>query len=240
MPLESDLEQFRQEFLAKFPKEKAAVMARADDELAARQVTKHAVRTGDLAPDFVLPDATGRPISLADTLRYGPAIVVFYRGGWCPYCNLELRAYQRLLPEIRAGGGQLIAVSPQSPDASLSTQEKNALAFPVLSDVTNAAAKAFGILFELPTELRDLYTTLGHGLDGINASREWVLPVPATYVVAPDGRVAAHHVEIDYRTRMEPRAALDVVKSVAARAVQAAETKGLATTRSKLVSSESA
>jgi len=208
MSLRDELEQFRREFLAKFPAEKAAIMVRADLELAERQVARDALRAGDTAPEFALPDATGRIVTLWETLRHGPVILVFYRGGWCPYCNLELRACQRLLPEIRRAGVQLVAVSPQSPDASLSTQEKNALAFPVLSDVKNEAARAFGILFELPDYLRLLYTELGHGLDGINATDEWVLPAPATYVIAPDGRIVLDHVELDYRTRLEPQAAL--------------------------------
>lgn len=211
MSLTQELEQFRSEFLAKFPKEKAAIMARADTELAANHITKNALKTGDMAPDFMLPDATGKKISLKETLTHGPVILVFYRGGWCPYCNLELRAYQRLLPQIRQSGAQLIAISPQSPDASLSTQEKNALAFPVLSDVNAEIANAFGILFTLPDYLQELYASLGNDLPRINSAGGWVLPVPATYVIDRDGRIMAHHVEIDYRTRMEPQAALDVI-----------------------------
>lgn len=212
MSLRNELEQFRQEFLAKFPKQKAAVMEQADIELAGRNVLKSALKAGDQAPEFSLPDATGRSVSLAETLRHGPVIVSFYRGGWCPYCNLELRAYQRILPEIRNLGGQLLAISPQSPDQSLSTQEKNALAFPVLSDVQNEAARSFGILFTLSDPLQKLYTELGHGLDMINASKEWVLPVPATYVIGSSGRIVLHHLDIDYRTRLEPTTALDALK----------------------------
>lgn len=211
MSLKDELEQFRREFLAKFPKEKTAIMAQADDELAASQITKNALKTGDVAPDFWLPDATGKKISLQETLTHGPVILVFYRGGWCPYCNLELRAYQRLLPEIREAGAQLLAVSPQSPDASLSTQEKNALVYPVLSDVSAQAATAFGVLFTLPDYLQELYASLGTDLAHINSTGGWVLPVPATYVIGQDGRILAHHVEIDYRTRMEPQAALEVI-----------------------------
>lgn len=211
MTLTAELEQFRQEFLAKLPKEKAAVMARADAELAEKQVTKNALKTGNLVPEFLLPDAMGKHISLYESLEHGSLILVFYRGGWCPYCNLELRAYQRLLPDIRKAGGQLISISPQSPDESLSTQEKNALAFPVLSDVKAEAAKAFGLLFTLPDYLQALYSTLGNDLARVNSVGEWVLPVPATYVIGQDGRIIGHHVEIDYRQRMEPIKALDMI-----------------------------
>lgn len=211
MALTTELEQFRQEFLAKFPKEKAAIMARADADLAERQVTKNALKTGDSVPDFLLPDATGKNISLYESLEQGPVILIFNRGGWCPYCNLELRAYQRLLPELRNAGGQLIAISPHSPDESLATQEKNTLAFPVLSDVKVEAAKAFGLLFTLPDYLQELYSTLGNDLTKFNSVGEWVLPVPASYVIGQDRRIITHHVEIDYRQRMEPIKALDML-----------------------------
>lgn len=214
MSLLAELEQFRSEFLAKFPKDKAAIMARADDDLIAANIVRNALKTGDIAPDFALPDASGRKISLKGLLEDAPVILVFYRGGWCPYCNLELRAYQRLLPEIRNAGGQLIAISPQSPDESLSTQEKNALAFPVLSDLTASVAEDFGILFNLPEYLQELYASLGHDLPQINSAGRWVLPVPATYVIGQDGRIVAHHVEIDYRTRMEPKAAIAALQNI--------------------------
>ncbi len=211
MSLIYELEQFRKEFLAKFPKEKADIMARADMELAAQHITKSALKTGDMAPEFMIPDAMGKIVSLKETLTHGAVIIVFYRGGWCPYCNLELRAYQRLLPKIRDMGAQLMAISLQSPDASLSTQEKNALAFPILSDLSGRVSKDFGLFFTLPDYLQELYTSLGHDLPRINAMGQWTLPIPATYVVAQDGHIIAHHVDIDYRTRMEPEEALDAI-----------------------------
>lgn len=155
------------------------------------------------------------PVSLAQLLKKGPAIVVFYRGGWCPYCNLELRAYQRLLPEIKKAGGQLIAISPQAPDTSLNTTEKNALTYPVLSDIHTDAAKGFGILFTLPDYLQKLYSSLGHGLDVVNANGAWTLPVPATFVIGTDGSILARHVDTDYRKRMEPADALAAIQRAA-------------------------
>ncbi len=220
MSLKAELEQFKAEFLTKFPAEKAAIMARADEELATKHIEQSAVKVGDKAPSFTLPDATGKAISLADTLKNGPAIVIFYRGSWCPYCNLALRAYQRMLPEIKKAGGQLIAISPQAPDTSLSTAEKNALTYPVLSDITFEAANGFGILFTLPDYLQKLYSSLGHGLDVVNANGAWSLPVPATFVINTDGAIVARHVETDYRQRMEPADALAALQQ--ARAQRAA------------------
>jgi peroxiredoxin len=196
--LKQYLNAFKSEFIAKLPQEKADIMKRADVELAATDILKRALNVGDTAPDFILPDATGRKISLYETLKQSPVILVFYRGGWCPYCNLELRAYQRLLPEIRKYGIQLIAISPQTPDASLSTQEKNALSYLVLSDTKNQATKSFGILFNLPAYLSELYAGFGNDLTKINDAGTWALPLPATYVIGQDGKIIKSFVETDY------------------------------------------
>ena len=117
---------------------------------------------------------------------------------------MELRAWQHLLPELEAIGAQLIAISPQLPDSSLSTQEKNALAYPVLSDSSLAAATAFGVAFQMPPELVELYSKSGNDLPTINGNGQWVLPVPATFVFDSAGRVSYRHVEADYRLRAEP------------------------------------
>ena len=146
--------------------------------------------------------------------KQAPTFVVFYRGGWCPYCNLELRAWQQYLAALKQLGGQLVAVSPQTPDNSLSAAEKNELAFPVLSDSALEAATAFGVAFAMPPELIELYSRVGNDLPVLNGNGRWVLPVPATYVIDRNGRVAFAHVEADYRERAEPR---DVLAAVAER-----------------------
>ncbi len=214
--LGDELEEFRQYFLANFPAEKAAIMARADVELSEKQVLKNVLKVGDTAPNFNLPNATGNTVFLENVISRGPAVVVFYRGGWCPYCNLELRAYQRLLPEIEKAGGQLLAISLQSPDETLSTQEKNELAYPVLSDTDGKVTQAFGLLFELPDYLQDLYTELGHDLPNIQSVGKWALPVPGTFVIAPNGKIVASYADVNYRVRMEPEEALAAIKAISA------------------------
>lgn len=206
--LQQDLEKFKADFAARQPQAAVDLIEKANADLIASHIVQTALKTGDKAPDFTLPDAIGRKITLSETLPQGPVILIFYRGGWCPYCNLELRAYQRYLPEIRNAGAQLIAISPQTPDASLSTQEKNALAFPVLSDTDNQVAKAFGILFDLPEYLIRLYAGFGIDLPKINDVKTWTLPLPATYVIGQDGMILKSFVETDYRIRMEPSEAL--------------------------------
>lgn len=143
-------------------------------------------------------------------------IVTFYRGGWCPYCNLELRAYQQALPAIRAAGAELVAVSFERPDHALSTAEKNDLAFTVLSDTGGALASALGIRFTLSDTVRPFYEKAGHALPERNGDGSWALPMPATFVVERGGRIRAAFIEPDYRRRVDPRAALDMLSPMAA------------------------
>lgn len=204
MTLKEELDAFRAEFMAKASPEIRDAMNRADTELAAAGITSHALNAGDRAPDFRLPDVRGGSVQLKVLLAKGSAVVSFYRGGWCPYCNLELRALQSALPEIRRLGAELVAISPQTPDESLSTAEKNNLAFAVLSDIGSLTAKAYGIAFDLAEELRPIYSREGHALPDKNGDNSWVLPIPATYVIDKDGIIALAFVDVDYRKRLEP------------------------------------
>jgi peroxiredoxin len=205
MTLKEELDAFRSEFMAKASPEIREAMIRADMELAASGIARSALKAGDRAPEFRLPEVRGGYVQLRDLLTKGPVVVSFYRGGWCPYCNLELRALQKALPEIKQFGAELVAISPQTPDESLSTAEKNGLAFAVLSDVGSLTAKAYGIAFDLSDELRPIYAKFGHALPDINGDDSWVLPIPATYVVGMDGTIALAFIDVDYRNRLEPK-----------------------------------
>jgi peroxiredoxin len=214
MSLKAELGAFRSEFMAQVSPEIHEAMVRADMELAASGIAKEALKAGDRAPDFRLPDTCGGHVRLKDLLAAGPVVLSFYRGGWCPYCNLELRALQQVLPEITRLGARLVAVSPQTPDESLSTAEKNELAFPVLTDIGSATAKSFGIAFDLAEELRPVYTRFGHALPDRNGDESWVLPIPATYVIDSDGTVALAFVDVDYRNRLEPAEILAALQAL--------------------------
>ena len=207
----SELKQELAAFKAKFSTTNSAAVVSAYEkgieELRAAGLEREALRAGDLAPDFELPDATGRPLRLVERLKEGPVVLKFYRGGWCPYCNLELRAFQQALPEVRSLGAQLIAVSPETPDHSLSTVEKNALTFAVLTDTGNQVARQYRLAFLLSDELRALYKSRGRDIAEWNGG-DWTLPVPGTFVIDTVRRVSLAHVDADYRSRLEPSAVL--------------------------------
>jgi peroxiredoxin len=213
MTLKTALDKFRAEFLTQVPAEIAVMMEQATLQLAQDYAAKPLLQVGEVAPDFKLPNAVGEPIKLSDRLQHGAVILTFYRGGWCPYCNLELRAYQQILPQIRAAGVSLIAISPQTPDESLSTAEKNQLSFDVLSDAGSNVAQAYKIAFELPDELKQIYTQFGHALPDRNGTPDWQLPLPATFVIAPDRHILLAHLDVDYRNRLEPGEALAIALS---------------------------
>ena len=169
---------------------------------------------GDVAPDFTLDDAVGKPVALSDLLAQGPVVVTFYRGEWCPYCNLQLRALQEVLPAIQAAGATLVAISPQAPDHALTLTEKHGLAFPVLSDVDQSVIEAFKVRFEVTGELEDLQVNVFQNDPAAqNADGRRSLPVPSTFVIDRDGTVRFAAVNADWRVRVEPA---DVVAAIQA------------------------
>ncbi len=214
MELERDLADFRAEFERTAPPGRAALYNAKIEELRARFPLEDVLAVGDAAPDFDLPSVRGRMIALSKALHDGPVVLAFYRGGWCPYCDLQLRAYQSALPTIVDLGARLIAVSPQLPDGSLSTAEKNGLEFDVLSDVGNGVARSFGLVYSLPEELREALRSNGKDLTGINGDESWELPVPATIVIAPDRRVTLAHIDVDYRRRLAPEDIIAALRSL--------------------------
>lgn len=188
-------------------------MDQATSEVEASGIANSSLGVGAKVPDFSLPDATGTKVALSTLLSKGPVVVAFYRGGWCPYCSTELRAFQAKLAEITAAGATMVAISPQTPDSSLSTAEKLELAFPVLSDVGNHVAASFGLVITLPEALRQLYSEFGLDLPAANGDNTFQLPLPATYVLGGDGTVAWRFTDPDYTKRAEPD---DILAALAA------------------------
>ncbi len=209
MTLQAKLDAFKADFEAgkppyNVPPSVIATMRRATAELIASGAASQARKAGDKAPAFTLNDPDGNPVSSAALLAKGPLVVSFYRGVWCPYCNMELQALQEALPAFRALGANLVAISPQTAVNSRKSVRQNALDFPILSDTHNDVAAAFGLRFALPDYLVELYQGLKNDLPSFNGDPSWTLPMPARYVIGQDGTILDAEVNPDYTRRPEP------------------------------------
>jgi peroxiredoxin len=208
--LKSGLAGVKEHGRAALPPEAFAVFE-ADENRVADE-TKFA-RPGTRIEDFTLPDAGGADVSLGSLVADGPAVLVFYRGQWCPYCNLTLRTYQReVRPELAKHGATLAAISPQAADGSLSAKEKNELGFAVLSDVGNVVARQLGLTFRVADDVREGMAGLGADLGRINGTGEWELAYPAVVVVGRDRTIRYIDVHPDYTTRTEPAQILEALE----------------------------
>jgi peroxiredoxin len=188
----------------RLPAEVLEVFDRSIEDFLVQGVPAHSIKAGDVLEPFTLDDATGAPVSLDEIVGSGPAVIVLYRGGWCPYCNLALRTYQQeILPQLGAFGARLVAISPQSPDESLSTVEKAALEFTVLSDPGSRLADRIGIAFEQADDVLAAQRTLGLDLTKVNAEGAIRLPRPTVLVVGQDHTVRFVDVQPDYTARTE-------------------------------------
>ncbi|AWB57297.1 peroxiredoxin-like family protein [Colwellia sp. Arc7-D] len=187
------------------------------DEIIAKakvfQQGSEALDLGETATSFVLPNQHGKSISLDDLLKNGPVVVTFYRGSWCPYCNLQLRALQARLGDIHALGAHLVAISPQVPDESLTKDEISAMEFYVLSDQNATVAAQYGVAWQVPEFLSEhMRVDRKLDLDVINNGNGSVLPIPATFVIGRDGIIKWRYVDVDYRTRSEPDDIIEALK----------------------------
>ena len=162
------------------------------------------LEAGAKAPDFTLNNFDGTPRKLADYLSKGPLILFFFRGDWCPFCNIQLKHYQDNLAEFARFGASLVAVSPEKPDHSTVMAEKHRLTFDVLYDEVDAAGEAYGVTLRVPAEHEEVLTELGVPLTERNGTDNWTLPVPGVFVIGQDGTIAKTFVNPNYRVRAEP------------------------------------
>jgi len=161
-------------------------------------------QTGEKAMDFQLTNAIGQDVILYEELAKGPVVLVFYRGGWCPFCNMQLRAYQRILPEIQAIGAQLIAISPQKPDHSLSLKEKESLEFQVVSDQNGLVTAKYNLLFDVPPGVKELMEGIPLDLAEYNNTSKWILPVPATFMIDESAIIRSSYINPNFMQRQSP------------------------------------
>ena len=214
--LSEQLEAYRAGWRARVPAERQAVMDAHVAHLAASGITRSAKQVGDRAPAIVLRDQHGATLDVATLLARGPVVVTFYRGGWCPFCNLELKAYQAVLPRIAAAGASLVAISPEKPDDATDTAAKNELTFPVLSDPGSTVGRAFGVHYTFTDTVRTVYDGFKLDIPTKNGTPDdWSLPLSATYVIGADGVILFADPRTDYRERTDP---LDVLRVLERRA----------------------
>ncbi len=224
MSLQDQLDAFRANFESGGPPWNAPAwihepMHRATEELIASGAAAKALKPGDRAPAFILDDPDGNPVSSADLLAAGPLIVTFYRGVWCPYCNMDLQAMEATLPELRNRGASLVAISPQKPANSRRSPRENKLSFPILSDPRNDVAAAFGLRFTLPDYLADLYKRVfKNDLEVVNGDPSWTLPMPARFLIGQSGAIAYDEVNPDYTRRPDPDELIPVLDDLLAAA----------------------
>lgn len=213
--LTEQLEAANESFRARSPATMLQSIDAAVAHVAASGIVAKAIKQGDRAPDFELPDATGKRVRLSALLARGPVILTWYRGNWCPYCNLQLREYQKALDAVHAAGAELVAVSPVTPDNSLDMAQKNDLKFPVLSDLGNQVARQYGVVYKVPAEIRSFYEAGGMlDLTRYNGDASLELPLAVSYVIGKDGIVSYAFLDADYRKRAETTELLAAIKQL--------------------------
>jgi peroxiredoxin len=204
---------FVADMMTRAPPEVIATLGTEIAKLAESGIAKSALQVGTKAPDFALPDTQGTTVTLSSLLAKGPAVVTFYRGGWCPFCDLQLRAYQSVLPEVRRLGGELVAISAQTVDYALSDVEKKQLTFPVLHDAHNRVSREYGLVFALSDPMKQLQTGFGNPIPQFNGDDSWELAIPGTFVIDRERVVRLAHVDPNYLVRLEPEAILDALRT---------------------------
>jgi peroxiredoxin len=221
MSLQVKLDAFKADFEAgkppySVPHSTIETMHRATAELIASGAAQRAKKAGDVAPSFSLKDPEGNIVTSDELLKKGPLIISFYRGVWCPYCNMELQALEAAKPAFDKYDASLIAISPQTAPNSRKSVRQNELTFRILSDARGKVGAAFGLRFELPDYLIELYKSLKNDLPMFNDDPSWTLPMPARYVISEDGTILYSEVNPDYTQRPEPEDIIPVLQRAAA------------------------
>jgi peroxiredoxin len=193
--------------------ERLAIGERAVEELFRAGSADRILPIGASAPPFALPDFSGRIVRSTDLLALGPLIVNFFRGRWCPYCVTELEAWRDLYPALRERGALVVGISPQTQRQSDFTASQHAIPFPLLTDAGCAVADQYGLVWTAPDYLRRYYRGILLNIPFVNGDESWRLPLPATYVLSPDGKVLYAEAHADFRVRPEPE---DVLRALPA------------------------
>lgn len=212
MSLAENIQHFQDELIPTIPEVTLNILMSELGGLIATGIAEQSIKPGNDFPDFDLPNAQSVSRSLKTLLHDGPLVVSFYRGAWCPYCNLEINELQKRLPDITAAGGQLVAISPQTPDKSIDQATSSKLTFEVLSDIDNKLAKQCGLVFTLPESLRPIYSAWEIDIPDHNGNDSFELPIPATYIIDTGGKIRYAFADMDYTKRLEPDIIIEQLK----------------------------
>jgi peroxiredoxin len=213
--LNSQLRAFKTSVFERADEETARALIQAEAEYRADAASAHPLAAGDRAPAFTLADAGGAQHRLADYLARGPVLLLFFRGGWCPYCTLTLRAYEEVAPDIRASGGAILALSPQKASRAAMVQESNCVSFPILVDCRNRVATEYGVLGQARPMTRQIFGKLGCNIPEENNAEDWLLPRASEFLIDRDGIIRMAHVSPVSYERTEPREALAALRGLA-------------------------
>lgn len=212
--LNAECAEVRDEFMAGLPDEQKNIVMAAGQRLAESDVAAQAIAAGDTAPDFSLIDIAGRQFQLSEALLHGPIVLSFYRGGWCPFCSLELKALADREAEIRNLGARLVAVSPELHEQNQAAAGDLDLPFSLLFDEANVVARDYGLVMQVDEAVRPLYLQWGFDLPTFNGDDSWELPLPGTFIIDNSGTVRAAYVNKDYTQRMEPEDIITALKDI--------------------------
>ena len=210
-PLEKEINEKKAAFESSASEDKKQKYAEGIAAVVETNIVGNALQVGETAINFTLPNALGKKITLYDELVNGPVILMWYRGGWCPYCNMQLHYMQEMLPEFKKLGASLIAITPETPDNSISTKEKNDLEFEVLSDLNNKVGYEYKVVFKLTEDVKEIYEN-GFELSKFNGNDKGELPLAATYIIGQNKVIQYAFLDADYRNRAEPQDLLEHLK----------------------------
>lgn len=219
--LQDQLERVRNELRAELSPEDRAALGAAIERLRMLQIVEGGLAVGDVLPDFALPDIAGRIVGSDMLLARGPLVLAFVRGTWCPYCSLALQALDEARAPLEALGGTLVVVSPLRAEELAGAAGERGLSLTLLCDAEGHYARICGVQYEMSEAHADLYRRFGLDLDRLNAGAGWALPIPATYVVGPDGVITFAYAEVDWARRAEPAEIVAAVRRLAQAAATA-------------------
>ena len=210
--LKNKTEALYQEYVKNLPEDTMKTINEATDRLIETKIGQTCLQVGDKIPDFTLPDAYGNSVNISSVLKEKVVILSFYRGGWCTFCNLELKALQEKYSEIKSEGAELVAITPQKPDGTRETLEELELNYPILTDQSNRISRKFGLTFEVDKTLKPIYeNVIGLDICAENGDTSYTLPITATYIVNKNKEILAANTDPNFVNRFEPE---DIIKFI--------------------------